>query len=362
MKAIPCPVWRGAHRQLPMGVVVLGVGALLGACGGDTSVDTPGTSAAQSTSAMMSTSSGPVVNHVHGAVMGVTPSQILLGTHYGLEVSNDLGTTWQPVPSVAGDSVAAIIRLPTDYVGAFEPMSATGRMAGPAYVMYSSDGQNWTRATGLAPGSISNLVAADSGLGAWASVTNVGIFHSVDGGHTWSVVLPTTKILTALEQVGPNLVFTTQDGIEVTSSTSPSMPASPVLTQSMNDMSPWSACPTCLLATLASGDIATSRDAGHTWETTRTGHAFDRVTSFPGLGTTLFGMVAAPVATDQGLWRSTDTGHTWTSVIKQPNVDGMLDVRGSVPALLAFQWGITVWRSANAGATWARLSSLTGAM
>jgi photosystem II stability/assembly factor-like uncharacterized protein len=114
------------------------------------------------------------------------------------------------------------------------------------------------------------------------------------------------------------------------------------------------------VGTLASGDIATSRDGGHTWEAIRTGHTFDSVTSFPGMSTTLFGMVASPAARDQGLWRSTDAGHTWTSVIKQPNVDRMLEVKGAAPAVLAFEWGITVWRSTDTGATWTRLSSLTG--
>lgn len=336
--------------------------ALLAACGGAAGAGMAG-AADPSSSSMASTSSAPVVNHVHGAVVGATPTQILLGTHYGLRISDDSGMTWQPVGSVGNDMVAAIVKLSGGYVGAFEPMGAMGSAsAAAAYVMHSTDGQHWARSTGLAAGSISNLVAASTGEDAWASITNVGVFHSVDGGSTWTVALPTVKVLTAIEQVGTTLLLATQEGVETTSTTRPAMPAAPALAGAVNDLSPWSACPSCVVATLAGGDIATSRDAGQTWQTLKTGHAFDSVVSSPGAAATFFGMVASPVAADQGLWRSPDGGRTWSAVLKQPNVDRMLGLTGVGAPLLAFQWGITVWRSTDIGVTWTKLATLSGTM
>jgi photosystem II stability/assembly factor-like uncharacterized protein len=72
-------------------------------------------------------------------------------------------------------------------------------------------------------------------------------------------------------------------------------------------------------------------------------------------------MVASPIDAAKGLWRSTDSGHSWREVLAQPQVDFMYEVpaTGSAPAaLLAFEWGIVEWRSADGGATWSKLATL----
>lgn len=334
--------------------------APLVACGGGSTAMDPPNTASQSGGATTSGSGSAVQNHVHGAVLGAAPGEILLGTHYGLKISRDGGTTWQPNASTRNDMVAAIATAGGQYVGAFEAMTQTGQPAAAASVMYSTDGLHWTAATGLASGLISNLVSGGANQ-AWASITNVGIYRSPDAGRTWQIALPTTKIITAILQVGANLLFATPEGVQLTPSAEPAMPPRPVLAQPVNDLSAWSACTTCLIATLASGDIAVSRDAGASWQIVKTGHAFDSVLSLPGIPATFFGMVSTAPG-DQGLWRSGDGGHTWVAVIKQPNVDRLLDLTSAGSALLAFQWGITVWRSGDAGATWSRLSPISGAM
>ncbi len=375
------------HRRLFLGALSLGLGLSLVACGGggDSAAAPVGSPGAAMTSGAMPPGSGSqVTNHVHGAVPGATPAQILLGTHFGLRVSDDAGATWHSVPGLGGDMVAAIVRVAGGYVAAFQPMGSaassgmgasmaspgmagssmgsagsSGSAMGPAYVMYSPDGTKWTRSVGLPAGAaVGNLVGADSGPVAWASLSGHGIYRTADGGRTWTNALATTGLITTLYQTGTTLIFATPDGVDITSTEHPSVPASRALSQGINDMSSWSACPTCLVATLASGGVASSRDGGQTWQTLPSGPSFDNVVSFPSTGATLFGMVASPTESNQGVWRSTDGGHTWSEMLKQPQVDYMFATPQRSGSLLAFQWGINVWKSADAGATWTRLASV----
>lgn len=359
----------------------LALAVLAGCGGGGTATLDSSSQTAMATSGAMTSSSTPVQNHVHGAVTGRAPADILLGTHFGLRLSRDAGATWTNVPGTGGGMIAAIAKVPTGYSAAMMPMGTGGSggsamggsggaamgggstaMSGKAHLMYSADGMQWSMAMGVPDGTaISNLAASPAGSVDWASVTGKGIYRSADGGRTWTLVVPTTALITALLDTGPALVVGTPDGLGVTSSTQPAMPPKPALTGSFNTVSRWFACPTCLVASPASGGVAISRDGGATWRTVAAKQAFDSVSSFASSGTTLFGMVASPIDPTKGLWRSTDSGQTWTEVLSQPQVDYMYEVpaAGSAPAaLLAFQWGIVEWRSTDGGATWSRLATL----
>ena len=163
---------------------------------------------------------------------------------------------------------------------------------------------------------------------------------------------PTTALITTVYDTGTSLLFSTPDGLDVTSDAQPNLPATPTVPLSMNTISQWSACPTCLVATLGNGGVATSRDGGETWQKLPTTFSFDNVVSFTTTGSTLFGMVAAESDHNRGVWRSADGGGTWSRVLDQPLVDfafGLPDGQ-----LLAFQWGVHVWRSTDGGANWAK--------
>jgi hypothetical protein len=308
-----------------------------------------------------------VQNHVHGAVIGPGPRDILLGTHFGLRLSHDAGATWVDVAGTGGGMVAAIVKVPTTYSAAVMPAAMNGMsgasmsMSSPAHMMYSINGLQWTMARGLPAASISNLASAPTGTVDWASVTGRGIYRSSDGGRTWTLVVPTTTLITALLDTGPSLVVGTPDGLGVTPSATPALPATLTLKGAINTVSRWWSCPTCLVATLGGGGVALSRDNGGTWQQVPARETFDSVASFASSGPVLFGMVASPIDPGKGVWRSTDSGKTWTEVLKQPQVDFMFDVPDTTTggaSLLAFQWGITEWRSTDGGATWRRFATL----
>jgi hypothetical protein len=344
----------------------------LAACGGGSvAVENAGTT--QSSMAGPTTASAPVQNHVHGAVLGPVPADILLGTHFGLRRSPDGGATWRTVAGTGGGMVAAIVRVPAGYAAAVMPMSAMGGsgamsgggsmgMGGRAKLMYSPDGQTWGMAVGLPDGaSISNLASAPSGSVDWASVTGKGIYRSADAGRTWSLAVPTSTLITALVDTGPSLVVGTPDGLGITPSDHPAVPGAMSLSGAVNAVSRWWSCPTCLVATLGAGGVATSRDGGKTWQSVAGKQVFDNVASFASTGAVVFGMVASPTEPGPGVWRSADGGHAWTQVLTQPQVDYMFEVPGAQAHggnLLAFQWGIVEWRSADGGLTWSQLAHL----
>jgi hypothetical protein len=307
---------------------------------------------------MSTSSSSEELNHVHAAVGGVQPGEILLGTHRGMSVSEDAGLTWRPVPGASAGGVATLVRVVAGgYLAAvLQGMDDNS----PASILYSVDGRRWLPSTGLEPNSsISNLVPG-TGTVAWASVSGKGVYRSSDSGHSWSMAMPTNMLMTALYDTGEILVFADQKGVYVTSDTRPTLPTAPAVAQAINTVARWSSCAACLVVTPTTGGVTVSRDDGRTWQpvqVTPSGLAFDNVVSFPSSGVTLFGMVATPSDPHEGLWRSTDGGRSWAQVLKQPNVDNMF-AEGSPLSLVAFQWGIKVWRSVDGGATWTQYSSL----
>ncbi|HEY2706039.1 MAG TPA: sialidase family protein [Candidatus Dormibacteraeota bacterium] len=186
----------------------------------------------------------------------------------------------------------------------------------------------------------------------WASINGQGIYRSTDGGRNWQQALSTNALITAIYDSGASLLYSTQDGLDITSDATPSVPATPTIPTSMNSVAQWSACTTCLVATTEHGGVTTSRDGGQTWERVQTTLSFDSVVSFTSTVGALFGMVATESDHNRGVWRSVDGGATWTRVLDQPLIDYALGLPNG--DLLAFQWGVHVWRSTDGGASWTK--------
>jgi hypothetical protein len=321
-----------------------------------------------------SPSSGTVLDHVHAAVPGSSGSVVYLATHYGLVRSNDGGRSWIQDPGLGDEMVGGLVKTGNSYVAALQPtgpgMKMTrGQASMPGMSMgsastpnigFSNDGTHWYSAVGIPDAaSVASLVAGPNSSTVWASLLGRGIYESTNDGHHWNEVIPSTSPITELEVVGQSLLIATSSGVFVTDTTDPSMPALPQLNNPVNDVVPLEGCSTCAAVALSTGGVALSDDDGVTWVQHASAHVFDELASVAGTPTVLFGMDPAPADRGRGLWRSTDEGRTWLRVLDHPLIDHLYQVPGTATQpgyLLAFEWGITVYRSNNVGATWFRLS------
>jgi hypothetical protein len=337
------------------------IGAVVGAAAGFSMLT--GCGGSGSTSAV---SSATVTDHVHAAVESVSPTGIMLATHYGLLTSTDAGRSWHTDSGLGYDMVGGLLHAHGSYVAAMLPDSAATPSASTAHapaVQVSTDGKTWAVATGIPAGATVTSLVQGAGRGVWAAVLGVGVFHSGDEGRHWQVAVPAKVPITTLAVVGANLVLATDSGILVTGTSSPSMPALPQLAATVDDLEVSSQCARCLVATLARGGVATSDDGGVSWARHSFRVAFESVAAPAGAPGVLIGMSPSPSARSQGLWRSTDNGVHWHRVLSAPLIDHLYDVpasgsRGS--ELLAFQWGIQVWSSRDGGRTWQRAARAGG--
>jgi hypothetical protein len=290
----------------------------------------------------------PVQDHVHAAVPGTRPGEVLLATHYGLRISEDGGRTWPPAGDLAHAQMRLLVSTGTGYV------AVTARDDGSAEVLHSRDGLRWSPGTGVPPGRpVGALAAGASPREVWMEVTGAGILGSDDGGASWQPVLPTPLTINDMAAgVGDPrwLLYASTAGLFL--ATGPDLSPvydAPVLDGDVLTVQRWHACPACLVA-VTDGAVATSTDGGLHWTPHPTTLRFTDVESWSGGGGTLLGLVPAPASPQHGVYRSSDGGASWTHVLDAPLVDRLL-LRESGP-LLAFRWGISVYRSADGGVTW----------
>lgn len=109
-------------------------------------------------------------------------------------------------------------------------------------------------------------------------------------------------------------------------------------------------------------------NSGVIWRTTDTGATWTKLTGLPNTSDTLIrcGAISATVVIAVGnsgiLWRSADAGATW-SKITGPNTTDALRGFGRVSDTLAVVTGNngSIWRTTDAGATWSKLTGLPNA-
>ena len=298
----------------------------------------------------------PVQDHVHAAVPGARPGEILLATHDGLRISEDGGGTWPAAGDLAHAQMRLLVTTGTGYV------AVTARDDGSSGVLHSRDGWRWTPSRGVPSGRPVGALAAGSSPGeAWMEVTGVGILRTADDGVTWEPALPTPLIINDMAAgIGDaqRVAYASTAGLFLArgADLTPLFDA-PVLPGDVLSVRPWHACPACLVA-VTDGAVATSTDGGLRWTEHATAIPFATVESWSGGGDALLGLAPAPASPQHGVYRSADGGATWTRVIDAPLVDQLL--LGPAVPLLAFRWGISVYRSDDRGVTWSPLGPLRG--
>lgn len=297
------------------------------------------------------TSTGPPVqDHVHAAVAGHAPGEILLGTHYGLRISTDGGTTWPPVGDLGHSQLRLLVAVQSGYV------AVTAADDGSSQVRYSADGRHWRMSTGIPSGRLVSVLTPGLTPGSvLAEVTDVGVMGSVDSGRTWQPLLPTPLTINDIAvgvDGGALIAYASSAGVFLARGEAlvPVFEA-PTLEGDAQSVARWSACGHCLVASVE-GAVATSTDAGYHWTSHPTTLPFTDVLSWPGGGSTLLGIAPAPASADHGLYLSTDGAATWTRVIDAPLVDHLFLPATPGAPLYAFRWGITLYRSDDAGRTW----------
>jgi photosystem II stability/assembly factor-like uncharacterized protein len=318
----------GPRRRV--GPAIAGAMAAVAACGG------------------ASPASPPVQDHVHAAVPGPRPGEILLATHDGLRISDDAGRTWPAAGDLAHAQMRLLLATGTGFV------AVTARDDGSSEVLHSREGRHWSPSTGVLPGHpVAVLSAGAAPAQAWMEVTGAGILGSDDGGASWRPVLPTPLTINDIAAgVGDpqRLLYASSTGLFVARGPdlTPLFDA-PVLDGDVLTVRRWHACAACLVA-VTGGAVATSADGGLAWTEHPTTIPFTDVESWSGGGGALLGLVPAPGSPQHGVYRSADGGASWTRVLDAPLVDRLLLRDGA--ALLAFRWGISVYSSDDGGVTW----------
>ena len=247
----------------------------------------------------------------------VSPGRVFLGTHAGLFVSSDRGQAWRPIPTAEGD-VMAVVALPDGLLA-----------AGHDVFLRSPDGASWQPFRTTLPGTDVHALAGSPAVPnrLYAAVVGQGMFRSDDAGRTWA-----------------------QSG-----RIPPSITALAVVPDREGDL---------LYAATAQEGVLASRDGGRGWANasgfvngalpTRQvtaivydGRSGDVAQSQAGaFNGALF------VATDRGVFRSTDGGSAWARLGLDADVAALAIAPDDPRTLVAVDAGGRIYRSADRGVSW----------
>ena len=248
----------------------------------------------------------------------LSPSRVFLGTHAGLFVSTDRGAAWRPIPTAEGD-VMAIVATPGGLLA-----------AGHDVFMRSPDGgATWQPFRPGLPGTDVHALASTPGLPTrlYAAVVDHGLFRSDDAGQSWARTgqMPASVAALAVVPDGEaDLLYaaTAQEGVLA----------------SRDGGRSWANA-----SGFVNGALPTRRVTGIVYDPRSGDVAESQGNRFRG---------ALYVATDRGLFRSTDGGSSWVRLALEADVAVVAVAPDDSRVLLAIDQGGRVFRSSDRGVSW----------
>lgn len=221
-----------------------------------------------------------------------------------------------------------------------------------------------------------NIMYMATGDGDASDTYSVGVLKSTDGGATWNTtglnwITSQVSLLCRLliHPTNSNILFAAGSGIH--KSTNGGISWTQVAPGSFRDMEFKPGDPNTIYASGNSGRMTRSTDGGQSWS--------DASSGLPGNGSRLalgvspanpdyvYALVAASDNGLRGVYRSTDSGNTWTTCTTTPNLlgwamdgsdqggQGWYDLTIAVSQQNAeklFVGGVNNWRSTDGGASW----------
>lgn len=282
----------------------------------------------------------------------------------------DGGATWQPKfdtqPTL---SVGSIVISPRNsnilYVATSDPFGYNTPFWGGTYsigVRKSIDGGNTWTATGLSWTVSQNRtirkLAIDPRYGKIVlAATSDGLYRTVNGGATWTQIFATSTYDVAFQPNNPNVVYaTTTQVLKSTNGGASFTPTTATCAGSRYSVAVSRSNPTTVYTLCTDGTVQKSTNAGATWST------------MTAPGVSLYGyydtVLAVSPVNDKNVYvagfnmkQTSDGGATWSSVPTAGHVDNhaITFQPGSGTTLLAGDDG-GLFKSINSGATWTSLN------
>jgi photosystem II stability/assembly factor-like uncharacterized protein len=278
----------------------------------------------------------------------VSSTTLFAGTAEGLWRSNNWGGSWQ---RVLGSSTSGV-RL--DGLGAVRDvlvLTTDVWLAGEGGLFHSPDfGDSWRQVS-----SMSDLTAVL--LPRWPLAdpavfvgTGSGLLRSLDGGKTWARRGVAEMVVGRIEWPGPAMVIACDKGLLVTldegatyAAQGEGLPRGPIVAMALSS---FFAVDPVVFAAPASGGVFRSSDGGRKW--VGVGLEGQKVGDLVWLGPFLY------AAAETGVYRSQDTGATWARLADSPGrplrLMFPLAPAAGLEAFLATDRGL--FRTTDAGEHW----------
>lgn len=277
-----------------------------------------------------------------------TNTVFALAPQGGVWKTTNNGSTWEhifgnsPVVNTIGVSSMLISYNNPDtmYIGTGD--RDAGDAPGMGVLWTTNGGQTWAaRNTGISNLSIAKMVMHPKNSAILIIATNGGVYRSINSGASWSLIITGNYHDIVMHPMNPNIVYATRSGLFFRSS---------------NNGQSFTQITTGLPATSNRGQIAvTKANRDYVY------------------------FVTTPSVNFQGLYRSADSGLTFTTMSTTPNILGYYDGTSGTGDLSNGQgWydldiaadprnantiyvgGINIWKSTNGGATWTQVAHWYG--